>query len=268
MHWFNCFVSQVQTATGQTLTNVVAAAGFLLIIIATLSVIQFIINRQKRNNLYLQQEALKEDFDKQLLQSRVEVQESTLHTLSMELHDNINQLLGSAHNLLQVGFRELDKVPPTIKEASDTLLKASSDIRTLSRSFNKEWLEKFDLIENLTSEINRMNRYGKIKFHLSGIDFVTMSNQKQLLLFRIVQEAFQNCIKHAKPANIFISLLKEDLNLIITIEDDGIGIDPTLQKDGMGMMNMRQRTLLMGGSIVWKALQKGCEVRLVLPENQ
>ncbi len=259
---------QVQTGTGQILTSVVAAAGFLLIIIATLSVGQFIVNRQKRNKLYLQQEAMKVNFEKQLLQSRVEVQEATLHTLSMELHDNINQLLSSANYLLRSGFRELEVVPSNLIEAGETIVKASSAIRTLSRSLNKEWLEKFDIIEKLEGEIDRMNRFGKIKFHLSGIDQVNLSNEKQLLLFRIIQEAIQNCTKHSKAANIFISLLKEDHNLIITIADDGIGIGPKLQKDGMGMMNMRQRTQLMGGSIEWNAKAKGCEVRLVLPENQ
>ncbi len=259
---------QIQTGTAQFVTNLVAVLGFLLFIIATFSIVQFIINRQKRNNLYLEQEALKTSFEKQLLQSQIEVQEATLHTISMELHDNINQLLGSAHNLLNFTKRGFDVVPPTLKEADETIVKASAAIRALSRSLNTEWLQKFDLIENLNAEINRLNGIGQIKYHLSCTDEVNMSNDKQLLLYRIIQEAIQNCMKHAEADNIFISLSNENQQLNIAIADDGNGLDPKTALTGMGTMNMRQRTKLLGGSIDWFALEKGCKVVLVIPQNQ
>jgi signal transduction histidine kinase len=68
-------------------------------------------------------------------------------------------------------------------------------------------------------------------------------------LFRIIQEALNNIIKHAKAKSIFIHLLDKDGNLSLTIEDDGIGFaqNTSSYKEGIGLKNIENRTYYLNG---------------------
>ena len=68
-------------------------------------------------------------------------------------------------------------------------------------------------------------------------------------IYRIVQEILNNAIKHAQASEIFVQLNKEDDNIVIHIEDDGIGFDPNKKYKSMGLANIRSRVNYLRGSI-------------------
>ena len=92
-------------------------------------------------------------YSEELLKSQLEVQERTFATISQEIHDNIGQLLSSAQMLLGVSLR----TDPTeiVVSAQNTLGKALQELRSLSKSLDSEWLDSFNLLDNLVAESER-----------------------------------------------------------------------------------------------------------------
>lgn len=206
-------------------------------------------------------------FGQALLQSQIETQEETLSVLGKELHDNIGQLLNSTKLLIGVSQRQISNPPDTLIIADETLAKAINELRSLSKSLNKEWLEQFNFIENLETEIHRLNTAGALYFEFIHIDRLPLKSDEQLILFRIVQEAMQNAVKHAQAQHIQIAIAETQALLTVTVTDDGKGFTKeTAKPDGLGMLNMKHRTHLLGGVITWQqAPEGGTVVAIQLP---
>lgn len=78
----------------------------------------------------------------------------------------------------------------------------------------------------------------------------------QVMLFRVIQEALQNCIKHAFSKNISIKIEPKENHFIICIQDDGRSFNVDLVKNkSLDLQNMQHRTQLLGGAIEWHSLE-------------
>ncbi len=241
-----------------------------VIIISALLLASFIVLiiyfRHKRNE-HIRETILKEkEYQHSLFQSQIEVQEATFSSLGKELHDNIGQLLSSTKMLLGVVKRKMADVPEALSVAESTLGTAIVEVRSLSKSLDKQWLNQFNLIENLQTEVRRINAGKIIKVDFSHPDKLLLSSEEQIILFRIMQEAIQNAVKHSGAANISIDIISSSI-LKIDICDDGSGFNETPEnKNGIGLMNMRHRTKLLSGSIHWNLFKcDGTSVTIELP---
>jgi signal transduction histidine kinase len=166
---------------------------------------------------------------------------------------------------------ELENVPDTLRTAEQTVGKAIQDLRLLSRSLDKEWLHQFNLIENLEAEKEGINAGRTIEVtFVSEYKYLSLEPEAQVMLFRVVQEALQNSLKHAAPKHIDIDINKSDNNLEVKIEDDGKGFDiESAKKDGAGLRSMERRTKLLNGTIEWmQRNEKGTAVIIKIPVNQ
>jgi signal transduction histidine kinase len=247
-------------------------AGSSITIILLVFLVSFLFISHKRHNTYLQEKVFLEiQFRQEIFKTQLETHEATLHQISEELHDNIGQLLSSTKMLLGITEMNLDNTPDTLKTAEATLSKAIRDLRALSKSLNKEWLHQFNITDNLKAEVERINISRTIHAeYTTSTAYLPLQAEAQVMLFRIVQEALQNIIKHAHAQNIAIKTAFNDDHILATVEDDGIGIqqdDKSLS--GVGIMNMQHRTKLLGGTIVWNRLpEKGTQVLITLPVQQ
>lgn len=145
------------------------------------------------------------------------------------------------------------------------MAKAIAELRALSKSLDKEWLERFNFIQNLKVEASRINSAGNLQIMFSHPQEFLLKSDKQIILFRIVQEAIQNAIKHAQAKIIQINLLVSNEIIKINITDDGIGFDKSLASEGLGIMNMKHRTKLLDGKIAWNSAGKGSQVTIEVP---
>ncbi len=222
-------------------------------------------NEKKRRHLE-EKERMNIEFEKQLIQSQLETREETMSQVGEELHDNIGQLLNSTKLLIGVAQRSLESPPETLVTANDTLSKAIQELRSLSKSLNKEWLEQFSFIDNLKTEVSRINAALLLQLHFRGPSSLPLAASGQIILFRIVQEVLQNALKHARAKNIFIDITGELTSISITINDDGIGWEEGPEKNGVGMINIRHRTGLLGGTVSWQSSPgMGTRVSIQLP---
>lgn len=248
------------------LASLIGSVVFFILVAFSISYL--VTYKRKRKEHFIQMKEFKKQFEAQLLQSQVEVQEQTFQQIGKELHDNVGQLLSSARLLLGLTERNMKTPPDTLITANETLAEAILQLRLLSKSLDKEWLEQFSFSDNLNNEITRINAGKQIRAEYNQESDILLEAQKQIILFRIVQEAIQNAIKHAAPSNIMVTAsLCEDKH-IITITDDGTGFSFQKKNTGMGLDNMKHRTRLLGGTITWHSLQNtGTSVTITLPNN-
>lgn len=250
--------------------RVLIVGGAAIFSVMTFFIILFIILFQKRYYHFLNEKLrLQNIFRNELLKTQLETQEETFYMIGEEIHDNIGQLLSSTKLLLGITERNMPIIPDPFKTAQETLGKAISELRALSKSLNKEWLHQFNLIQNLETEIARVNSIKELTITLStNLGNLPLPAESQVMLFRIVQEALQNAIKHAMANSIQVSIEYEE-QIKVTILDDGLGLskDKNVTK-GVGIINMTHRTNLLSGTINWSSRpepERGTEVKIIIP---
>lgn len=245
---------------------IIGGAAIFSILIFFIIMFIFLYQRRRHKHLRERQE-LQNSFQREILKTQLETQETTFHQISEELHDNIGQLLSSTVMLLGITQRSLKEVPDTLRTAEQTLAKAIQDLRMLSKSLNKEWLHQFNVLENLVAEAERINTANTILITIaSNAKSLPLSAESQVMLFRIIQEAIHNSVKHSAAKQVVIHISVEEL-IRVTITDNGKGFHfQESHPNGVGIMNMKHRTMLLGGTINWKSQQEsGTEVSIQIP---
>ncbi len=250
--------------------TVVILLGSVFILIITLFIVLLLMAYKRRDYRHvIEKRKLKEDFTKQLLQSQIEVQEQTFQIIAKELHDNVGQLLSTSRMLIGLAERSLESVPDTLVSANKTIGQAIGELRSLSKSLDKDWLEQFDFIGNLKTEIERINASGAIRADLITGGRITLTRDKQIILFRIVQEAMQNAVRHSNASQLTIHMDEENEGLTINIADNGKGFDANKVITGMGLINMRHRAALLNGRIQFFSHPgKGSTVSIYISEKR
>jgi signal transduction histidine kinase len=157
-----------------------------------------------------------------------------------------------------------------IDEIKDNISKAMSDLRDLAKGMSSDRIKLLGLYDSVVHEAERINKAGALQVAVTctGVK-KEPDHQKQLVIFRVIQECFQNIIKHARAAHVAVSFSYQLDSFDISIEDDGRGFDynpdnPTT--GGLGLMNIFNRVNLVGGSAkVNSAPGKGTRIFLHIP---
>lgn len=222
--------------------------------------------RRKIDSLLLDQE-------RNLVAARLEIQEETFQHIAREIHDNISLSLTLAKlQLHSIDPREKELVASKVNYSVELLTESIANLRNISRSLNADLLESQGLIRTLEMEISRIRKAGlfEIDFQLTG-EPVFLDTNRELFIFRIIQEAFNNIIKHAKATRSRLELHYCEAFLNISIEDNGIGFrtkgkaDPSnLGKAGLRNMYTRTR-LIRGTMMIESARLKGTKLFFNIP---
>ena len=257
----------MQDKNHEILINIIA--GIIIFFALSITLIFVLLFYQKKRFQHKRQVLeMEKQYREELLQSQLETQEYSFNQISQELHDNIGQLLSSTKLLLNIGTRELPTVPDAIKTAEETISKAIQDLRSLSKSLNKEWLQEFNLIENLQAERDRINAARNITVDVaSEYDKLPLTPEAQVMLFRVVQEALQNSIRHASPKHINIEIKNKDHHFELNIQDDGAGFNvDAAKKESLGLRNMEHRVQLLNGTVHWQSSENiGTSILIEIP---
>lgn len=244
----------------------VMKAGLLIILLCGVIIYLTILHRHKKNRLYTEKILQEERFNRELLSSKVEVQEATFTSVGVELHDNVGQLLSTAFMLINMTERNMAEVPDTLSAASATLNKSIIELRSLSKSLNKDWLEQFELYRNLQTEISRLNSGGGLQVTLNEMDEnIPLTPEQQFILFRMLQEGMQNVVRHANASLLEISITGTASTVLAALKDNGQGFNTRSKTTGVGIPNMRQRAASLGGSVKWESGKAGTSIIILLP---
>jgi len=250
-------------------------AGSILLIVLGSFIVVFLLQYQKRKFRHQQHIIkLQDTFEQTLLQTQLEIQEQTLRNLSQEIHDNIGQVLSLAKlNLGMIDIASASDALQKINDSKTLVAKAIKDLRDLSKSLNTDYILEMSLPISISSELDMLKKTGSFEtsLEISGT-FYEAEKQKELIIFRIVQEVLNNIIKHAAASRITILLSYQINGLCITISDNGKGFDlDFLQKShgqikGLGIRNMHSRARMAGGIFsITSTIGKGTTVNINLP---
>nr|WP_294792091.1 ATP-binding protein [uncultured Mucilaginibacter sp.] len=245
----------------------------LVFLLAPLAIVIYIsiYNRRKKRHIE-EKEHLKNAFQQEILKTQIEVQEQTLNNVSREIHDNITQVLSFVKlNLASITNAAAPAQLQKVAESRELIGRAITDLRHLSKSLSFEHTMHQGLIKALEAEADRINNSGIIEINLKVAgDTYSLGEQRELVLFRIFQEAFNNTLKHAAASRFNITLQYSEQLFNLTLEDDGMGFSPqALAGDaGLGLKNMESRAAMMGAvTTIYAAPAKGCSINISLNPN-
>ncbi len=240
----------MQDARDQVVFTIIAVIIILLFLGVLFLVMLFYYNN-KKGEMSKEKQLMRASFEKQLLESKLEMQEQTFDMISQEIHDNVGQILSLAK--VQLGIIEQknsvdDSLMGNVKESISL---AMTELRDIAKSLSSERLQQLSLQDSITQEIRRISRSGfiRISSDIQGTE-KKIPDQHKLIAFRIVQEGFQNIIKHAGATEVKVSIRYMEDQVFITIFDNGAGFDPetALNKhEGLGLQNILRRATLVGG---------------------
>lgn len=207
----------------------------------------------------------------------IDLMEKNRHQIAMELHDHIGQTLTSCKiNLEMVHERVRAQSPELgnqIESAQGRVTQVLKDIKEISHGLKPAMLDTLGLIPSLRYLFNEIREGSNIdiKFFSQGIP-KRFDPGKELAIFRITQEALNNIRKHATAQKIFVSLVRKNDLLSLSIEDDGIGFnrEAAMQMRGghgpLGLVFMRERAVQLDGEFTIDAKEgEGTHILVEIP---
>ncbi|MFZ6014479.1 MAG: sensor histidine kinase [Bacteroidota bacterium] len=247
------------------------AIATVFILLLASSIILFMVFYQKKMiQEQIKRQQLEFEYQQKMLQAELESQETERRRLAADLHDSIGGMLST----IRVGVSTMSKLlpdPQSIDQTKQMLDDTITSVRRISRDLMPSTLEKFGLVHALKELCERFQSTSKIPIHFQEYGDTKLDKNKELMVFRIVQELLNNAIKHAQASEIQVALQNED-QLYVIVEDDGVGFDADLHKNdkqsgkGLGLFNIENRARLLGGRLEYdKERKKGSKTILTLP---
>jgi signal transduction histidine kinase len=202
----------------------------------------------------------------------IETEESERRRIAQDLHDSVSQTMSAAKINLAVIGAELPFVSEDQKKRFEKAINMVDDgfkeVRTISHNMmpwalNETGLAKVvkQFLSNIETDTMAVNFFSK------GFD-APFDDTTEIILYRVLQESVHNVMKHANADRLDISLIKDEENISLTIEDNGKGFDTTNPAiyNGMGLNNLRSRINFLKGKVEFDSqLGKGTLVSIYIP---
>jgi two-component system sensor histidine kinase UhpB len=197
-------------------------------------------------------------------------QEGERLRIAQELHDEVGQTLTAV--LLQLGrsARHADpKLESELLETQETARASLEDVRRISRELRPEALDDLGLASAIVALTERFSQgVGLNVRRVIDRELPPLSEEAELVIYRVAQEALTNVARHADTDRAELSLTSSNGRLILRVADHGRGFDPT-RAEGGGLRGMRERAVLVGAQLaVSRAPRGGAEVRLTVPVTE
>ena len=208
----------------------------------------------------------------------ISAQEEERSRIARELHDDFNQRLA----LLAVDLERLAGRQPASREDFSDCLESllrrtkelSSDVHRLSHQLHPSILDHLGLVAAIRIFCKELSGQHGIHIELAHHEVPRqLSNDVALCLYRIVQEALRNVIKHSGAESARVELSGTAEELALQISDTGTGFDPgsVRARGGLGLLSMRERLRLVSGKISFERLEPSgtrIEVRVPMPVSE
>jgi signal transduction histidine kinase len=209
---------------------------------------------------------------KRINKAVTDAQEKERQEMSMELHDNVKQLLAGCG--LNIDFLKMivkdEKASGVIGNIKGYFRDAVEELRRISHRLAPSMDASISLEEKIKTVVNTMNvaKAIEIRYHFDDLQGA-IKTEVQLAMYRIIQEQFSNILKHAKASLVVIIVQQRNGDICMSIEDNGVGFDTQITKNGIGLENIKRRVQVFNGSFSIQALAgKGCKLDIQFPVDQ
>ena len=229
-------------------------------------------NRRRTQLLKLQQ---LEAAQKQKTTEAVRLaEENERKRIAIELHDSVAQKMVVAkmnlETLTSISQPENLTEMPLYSHISQLLEEAATEVRQLSHTLMPQTFAKQGLANAVSEMLEKIVLPGlNISFNAEG-NFAHLTNERSLMLFRAIQEAVQNALKHARASQLEVALYGNEEGVDVSIEDDGVGFDAVIAlAQGQGLKNVESRIGYLGGTITINSTPgKGTSLVIFVPSQQ
>ncbi len=208
-----------------------------------------------------------------LAQKLISTQESTLRHISRELHDEFGQVLTAIGSLLRRAGNHTPEGSPLLedlKEVQEIAQSTLNNIRTLSQALHPVLLEEAGLESTLDWYIPTVGRQTGLALHYekTGQPF-PVETSAGVHIYRVLQEALNNVSRHSGASDAWIWLRFSPDSLELEVEDHGTGFVAEKMQRGIGLVAMRERAELIGGTLAISPRPRGgTKVRLQIPRGK
>jgi signal transduction histidine kinase len=220
----------------------------------------------------LEKTAMKQKFESEMLQTRVEVQDQTMQSIATELHDNVGQLLSlTTLTLNSVNLNDGEKARKKIDNSLALVNKSIKELRELAKLLHGEQLVENGIGHAIDQEINWLNKAGSYELKINNqlTDLQITSPNKDLIILRLLQEIINNIIKHAQATYIQIDSHLANNILHLRVAENGVGFNPEelkSKKSGMGLNSIYKRIEMINGKLILNSTPgEGTSISIEVP---
>jgi len=195
------------------------------------------------------------------------VQEGERQRIARELHDEVGQTLtgvmlqveGLAATIPEQSREQLDELRETARHGTE-------EVRRIVRRLRPEALEDLGLQSALAALATAIGEQARLRIERRLEPRLPLSQEQELVVYRIAQEALTNVARHAEAAHVHLNLERASENVVLTVRDDGRGLPPDAFRSSEGIRGMRERAMLIGAQLtIAEPPSGGTEVRLSIP---
>jgi signal transduction histidine kinase len=263
-------VTRQQQALRAELFRLLWRSVLLGVVVAVIAVIRLrVVERRSEERKQIAQEAERQL--RELSQQLVATQEEERRKLSRELHDHLGQMLTA----LRMELGRADRMRVSSDSRAATAIAESRQlvdemvrlVRDMSLGLRPSMLDDIGLQPTLEWQARDFSRrYGlPVDLDVHG-SLDSLSDQHRTCVYRVVQEALTNCIRHAQARHVSIRVVVSAERLTLSVVDDGVGLDPKARGSGLGLRGIEERARELGGTVrLDSAAGAGSTLTVTLP---
>ena len=242
-------------------------AGFLVAVAAVIRI--RLLERRAEDDRERTAEA--ERTMRQLSQQLVKAQEAERKSLSRELHDHVGQMLtalrmelGTAERARLAAGQQFGQAIAESKQLTETMLRT---VRDLAMGLRPSMLDDFGLkpaLEWLARDVARRCDL-RVDLTVDG-ELEPLPDVHRTCIYRVVQEALTNCVRHARAERVAIRVAGRPGSLELSVEDDGVGWDSGAPRPGLGLLGLSERVQELRGQLVIETRPgRGTVLKVTMP---
>lgn len=175
----------------------------------------------------------------QLTRLLLRAQEDERHRISRELHDEAGQVLTAVKIELDLDGHH---------QAGALVGRALTQVRDLSNLLRPSALDDLGLVAALRALAQDVSQRSRLKVSLDLDHLTRMTPETEVVIYRVIQEALTNVVRHARATRVCASVALRDRNIVLTVEDDGQGLAPGAGPN-LGWLGMQERVMAAGGKM-------------------
>ncbi|MCF8242800.1 MAG: PAS domain S-box protein [Melioribacteraceae bacterium] len=220
-------------------------------------------------------EEINRKFHEQRIRSEaiLETIENERKRMSRDLHDDLGQILTSAKIKLEISGAGKKESENYKSEALDLVLRAHHELRNIVYDLQPVEIDKFGMVTAIDLMCSKIRKTKKINIEFFNVNYNKKFDDKyELAIYRIIQEALNNIVKHSGCTEAFVKLEESEDELIVEIEDNGKGFDADFDAikngrgKGFGLRNIYQRAEFIGGKFeLVSEIGSGTKIKIIVP---
>lgn len=218
------------------------------------------------------EKAAQEEFSRQL----IGIQEKERKRIASELHDSLGQNLLVINSGLKqcIGRAPGKELAQELVQLSEATLQSINEVREISSNLHPHQVERLGLKKAIEAMADRLSQTSELQFDLNLQDIQSgLTKDDQVSIYRIIQEATNNIIKHSAADTVHITLTQNEHFLHLSIRDDGSGFDIPVSlregKKGFGLTNISERVKILKGQFRIESVPgQGTTLNIKLPSRR